>query len=426
MRKKKVSVGRLCRRLAALLFCAFFVCSPAFVTRVGVPTLAASSAYWDSQIDMIKAQQEEAKKELAGVSEKLNSANAQLLGMEQIRDLQQQEILLIEKEMAYLEQLIMTYSLEIEEKEAAIQQIKVTMAANFENFKKRLVFMHEAGQEGYLDFMFNSESFADFLSRGEITSDFLQYDKDLIESLQRDYENLMIMQEEVKLLLAEAAKTYEEFEEQTLVLQAKVEVYNQKIADYETALQAIRNEYQAAKDREDRLNADLAYAEDQYDTAYKHEQAANSGGTGNKNPGQWGSKYTGKRFPCPLPAGTYTKSQPYGYGHGGVDLATFNGWNAMVPIYAAESGTVVASYNHPSWGEHVKISHGDLDVGKDVYTLYAHLKLGTRTVKAGDYVNKGDILGYVGSTGNSTGPHLHFELYIGGSSTSCRCNPEAY
>lgn len=411
------------RRLVAVVFCAFFVFLST-LSRVGVPSCAASSAYWDSQIDLIKNQQKDARKELASVTAKLNQATANLTSVEELRALQQEEIRLIEEEMQYLDQLMMTYSLEIEEKETQIADLQETMRKNFEKFCQRLVFMHESGQEGYLDFLFNSGDFADFLSRGEIMNDFLQYDTSLINSLNSNYENLQTMQKEVELLLEEAEKTHAEYEEQTIVLQAKIEVYNEKISDYETALKEIREEYQAAKDREDKLNADLEYAEDQYDTEYKKEQAAISGGSGNKNPGQWGSKYTGKRFPCPLEDGTYMKSQPYGYGHGGVDLATWGGKN--VPIYAAESGVVVASYNHYSWGEMVKISHGDLDVGKNVYTLYAHMERGSRAVKVGDYVEKGQMIGRVGSTGNSSGPHLHFELYIGGSSTSCRCNPEAY
>ncbi len=420
-------VGRnLLRRAAMLFFCAFFVLSPAFCVRVGVPADAANSAYWDSQIESIKNKQKDHDKIMDSISSKLNEAASNKENAEALRELQQEEIQAIETEMALLDQLMMTYALEIEEKQAQIAELEKTMQTNFDIFCKRLVFMHESGGEGYLDFLFNSGDFGDFLSRGEIMNDFLEYDTNLINGLSQSYESMKTMEAEVKLLLKEAEQTHAEYEEQTVVLQAKIEVYNKKISDYKTALEAVRKEYEEAKEREAMLNADLEYAEDQRDTEFKKEQAAASGGTGIKNPGQWGSKYTGRRFPCPLPAGTYTKSQPYGYGHGGVDLATFNGWNVLVPVYAAEKGVVVASYNHYSWGQMVKISHGDLDVGKSVYTLYAHMKDGSRAVKVGDYVQQGDFLGYVGSTGVSTGPHLHFELYIGGSSTSCRCNPEAY
>ena len=413
-------------RFTALVLClALFLAAPCFMSG-SMPISAAGSAYWNSQVDAIKSQQKDHDKIMNSISSKLENASSDKADLEALRALQKEEITAIEKEMDLLNQLMMTYSMQMEEKKAEIRALEETMRKNFDTFCKRLVFMHESGQQGYLDFLFNSGDFSDFLSRGEIMNDFIEYDTNLISSLKQNYESVQTMQKEVALLLKEAEKTHAQYEERTLVLQAKIEVYNKKISDYETALKAIREEYEAAKEREAKLNADLEYAKDQYDTAYKQEQAAASGGSGIKNPGIWGSKYTGRRFPCPIPAGTYIKTQPYGYGHGGVDLATFNGWSAMVPIYAAESGVVTESYNHYSWGEMVKISHGDLDVGKDVYTLYAHMKEGSRTVKVGDYVNKGDLLGYVGSTGNSTGPHLHFELYIGGSSTSCRCNPEAY
>lgn len=416
------------RRIAVLLLCVLLIVSPVFFSGISAPTSAASSAYWDSQVDAIKNQKEDHDKVMNSISDRLSEAIADKAGVEELRAIQLEEIEAIEKEMEILDALMMTYSLEIEEKVAEITRLEETMEKNFGIFCQRLVFMHESGGEGYLDFLFNSGDFSDFLSRGEIMSDFLEYDTNLINTLSQNYDNLHTMQEETELLLKEAEITHAEYEEKTLVLQAKIEVYNNKIDDYATALAAVREEYNAAKDREAQLNADLEYAQDQYDTAYKQEQAAASGGSGIKNPGSWGRSYTGKRFPCPLPDGTYIKSQPFGYGHGGVDLATFYSYPVgTVPIRAAEGGTVVASYNHYSWGEMVKISHGDLDgVGNDVYTLYAHMASGSRQVRVGDVVQKGDILGYVGSTGVSTGPHLHFELYVGGSSTSCRCNPEAY
>lgn len=404
----------------ALVWC------PVFLMPGASPVAAAGSSYWNSQIDSIKNKQKDHDKIMDSISDRLNAASGDKSDLEALRAIQEEEIAAIETQIDLLNELMMTYSMQMEEKNGEIATLEETMQKNFEIFCQRLVFMHESGSEGYLDFLFNSDSFSDFLSRGEIMNDFLQYDKELIDSLTRDHENVQTIQDEVKLLLAEAEKTHAEYEEQTLVLQAKIEVYNQKISDYDTALAAIRKEYEEAKEREKLLNQDLEYAQQQYETAFNKEQAATSGGSGNKNPGQWGSRYTGRRFACPLPEGTYIKSQPYGYGHHGVDLATYWSYGNTVPIRAAESGVVVESYYHYSWGEMIKISHGDLDVGEDVYTLYAHMASGTRRFKKGDYVSKGDILGYVGSTGNSTGNHLHFELYIGGSSTSCRCNPEAY
>lgn len=108
--------------------------------------------------------------------------------------------------------------------------------------------------------------------------------------------------------------------------------------------------------------------------------------------------------------------------HYGLDL----GWNRNYggknqPIYASADGVVYSIKDNDktgkSWGNYVKIKHDD-----KTYTLYAHLKDGIK-VKVGDKVKMGDLLGYMGTTGKSNGNHLHFEIYVGGSSTKYRVDP---
>lgn len=111
--------------------------------------------------------------------------------------------------------------------------------------------------------------------------------------------------------------------------------------------------------------------------------------------------------------------------HKGIDMA----WNRNqggknVPVYAADDGTVTSIKDHDkskvSWGNYVKIKHDD-----GTYTLYAHLKEGVK-VKVGQKVKQGDQIGNMGNTGFSKGNHLHYEVYVGGASTSNRKNPLDY
>lgn len=95
-------------------------------------------------------------------------------------------------------------------------------------------------------------------------------------------------------------------------------------------------------------------------------------------------------------------------GHRGSDFPCPEGTD----IYAAASGTVVVAEYHSSWGNYVKIEH----VSGDVYTLYAHCS--QLLVRSGQVVTQGQVVAKSGNTGNSTGPHLHFELYLGGSSSA--------
>ena len=124
------------------------------------------------------------------------------------------------------------------------------------------------------------------------------------------------------------------------------------------------------------------------------------------------------------PLSGYTRvSSPFGYRicpfhgrelHGGVDVPAPGG----TPIMAAKSGVVVLSTYGGSYGNHVAIAHAD-----GMRTMYCHMS--SRAVSAGQTVSQGQVIGYVGSTGSSTGNHLHFEVWTGSSSSS-RVNPLNY
>ncbi|GGF47369.1 hypothetical protein GCM10010922_23970 [Microbacterium sorbitolivorans] len=112
----------------------------------------------------------------------------------------------------------------------------------------------------------------------------------------------------------------------------------------------------------------------------------------------------------PLGSAGYYISRSLSSGHDGTDMVTTSQADWTVPIYAAKSGTVVVSSEaHYGWGVAVQIDHGD-----GTTTLYGHMTYGSRQVQAGDYVEQGQIIGYVGSTGRSTAHHLHVEVRVNG------------
>jgi murein DD-endopeptidase MepM/ murein hydrolase activator NlpD len=122
---------------------------------------------------------------------------------------------------------------------------------------------------------------------------------------------------------------------------------------------------------------------------------------------------------CPIQySGRYISSGYYrnsdGSYHGALDICVYGGTYGL-NISAAESGTVITAAYHWSYGNYIVIDHGS-----GLSTLYAHCS--SLAVSSGQTVSKGDTIGYVGSTGNSTGPHLHFEVRVNGS----RTNPSNY
>ena len=128
----------------------------------------------------------------------------------------------------------------------------------------------------------------------------------------------------------------------------------------------------------------------------------------------------GGKFVWPA-IGAYSVSSGFGYRHGrlhgGIDIVKPGGNSTGCPVVAAASGTVVSAGYHPSWGYNVLINHGN-----GLQTRYAHMIRGSLKVSAGQRVSAGQQLGNIGSTGNVTGPHLHFEVYVNGT----RVNPSGY
>ena len=147
--------------------------------------------------------------------------------------------------------------------------------------------------------------------------------------------------------------------------------------------------------------------------------------------GSWSSSFNSDGTESfPLPVGSYTITSCFGVridpvtgesgdNHGGIDIAASSG----TPIYAWKSGVVVTSSTSSSYGNYVVVDHGEIN-GENFYTLYAHMT--ERSVMTGDTVQAGQQLGTVGSTGKSTGPHLHFEIRIGGTEWSNATRQDPY
>ena len=193
------------------------------------------------------------------------------------------------------------------------------------------------------------------------------------------------------------------------------------IADLSAKQDELRAAYETYDQLEDEVRQQILDVQAQYENALADEEAArkieearqqaSSGNTSKP------SSTSSSGFLYPLPSGTSYVSCAYGYRyhpiygyyamHYGVDLAA----GAGTAIYATKSGTVtVATYSNVN-GYYVTLNHND-----GYASLYAHMT--NYVVSPGDYVNQGDVIGYVGTTGWSTGAHLHFEIFYGGSNVN--------
>lgn len=384
---------------------------------------AASSSEIQKEINSLKEKAQEIADEKAALEANLAANATETENVIAQKSAIDQRIHVTEAEIENANAQIQQYSLLIAEKQSELEDALARQAEMNETYKARLRAMEETGTISYWSILFKSSSFSDLLDRinmireiAEADQLMLQQIEEMAGEIQEDREALeaeMDALEETKNSLAEMEATLLEqrAEADSLLLQL-AEAEKTMSADYLANLQA-----------EEEQMALIMAAQAEYEKALSAEEAARlaqanannvagSGSTSNVTPSTSG-------FVNPLSSITVTCA--YGWRihplwgnesfHTGVDLAA----NSGAPIYAVASGTVTTATYNDAYGYCVEISHGN-----GYGSFYGHMT--NYIVSSGDFVSQGQVIGYVGSTGWSTGPHLHFEIRINGSAV----NPMEY
>ncbi len=327
-----------------------------------------------------------------------------------------QAIMQVEEEVSEIRVELQQLNLNIADKQAELDEALAAEANMAERYKTRLRAMEENGEESYWSVIFQATSVSDLLDRLNMISEISQADQLMQEQLAAA--RALVEQEQAELERArEELNTkqleLEEKQDQLAELRVKMDEWIiELVADNELLVIAqLAAEEQEAILREESL-ALLA----DYNAARKTEQAQYS-----SNSSSSGGTAGASGYVYPLPSGTGWVTDAYGMRwhpiageyrfHYGVDLAAGLGTS----VYATKSGTVVKVATEYYNGNCVMIQHDD-----GTASQYAHLN--SFAVSNGDYVSQGSVIGYVGSSGYSTGPHLHFELYINGATV----NPMEY
>ncbi len=318
---------------------------------------------------------------------------------------------------------IQSYSLLIAEKQSELEATMEKQAQMTATYKARLRAMEETGSISYWSILFKANSFSDLLSRinsirevAEADQRMLRDIKAMADSVAEDrlaLEEELAAQQEAMTLLAEkeAQLELQRKEADALLLELKVQSDN------------LTEEFLANEEAEAEARAAVMEAQKEYEKALSAEEAARLAELNKNNAAGGGSGSSGKGstsgFSSPLNYLNVTCA--YGWRihpiwgdrrfHSGVDLAG----NQGDPIYAIAAGTVTSAYYNEANGYMVALSHGG-----GYGSLYAHMT--GLIVSAGQYVTEGQVIGYVGSTGWSTGPHLHFEIHYNGNTV----NPMQY
>lgn len=408
-----------------------------------------------AESDDIKEEIDELKKQAEALEEKKDDLDAEI----EANDLEKagyiaqksaidREMNLTIEQIANTEALIEMYDLLIAEKQSDLLEAQNNEAALYETYKEHIRYLEEHGAVTYIAILFNAGSFSDFLNRLDWIRSISAADELMMEELAQATEEIRAAQD--ALFEAEA-----EIEEQKTTLEAQKAVLDEQSAEAQVLIdqyaqqtdemQQVQLQYDAMMDL---VYDEIAAKQKEYEAAKAAEEeearkaaAAAAAAAGNKNNGgsssggssTGGSSSGGSNSGSSSAGGSYSGSfiwpvsggyitSPYGmrmhpvYGyekmHYGIDIG---GLYTGAPVYATASGTVTLAGWDDSAGNWIMISHSG-----GYASAYMHLS--GFAVKYGQYVSQGQLIGYVGSTGASTGPHLHFAMYYNG----CFINPSNY
>ena len=384
---------------------ALILASAVIATSVPTAVSAETSALIKEKQSQISSIEKEKKELQAGLTDvkkirqQLASAKSNLQSYVQELDANLMEL---QDKIDNLKNSIIMKEIEIKATEQELEAAKQTQVNQYEAMKKRIQFMYEEGDEKFLQMMLESGSINDALNRYDYIQALSAYDANKLQEYVEitDYVQACKEQLDAEKELLEQTKAAVEEEEAAvaeLISDKEIEIqnYSNNIAEQDAAIK----EYEAEIAEQNALITELEKAiEEEKKRLAAQNKAART--------------YDGGMFTWPAPS--YTRiSDDYGERihpitkkrnfHNGVDMAAPSG----SPILAAYDGEVAAAAYHKSMGNYIMIDHGD-----GLYTIYMHAsKL---------YVNKGDIvvagqqIAAVGSTGNSTGPHLHFTVRLNG------------
>ena len=373
----------------------------AMLLTVLVPALTilagASENVTQDDINNIKGELDDISAQRAQVQSQLSAIRGDLSRAKEQVELVQSQIILTEQEITISQTLLDQYDLAIEQKEAEISDLEAQEAAQYAEFCSHVRWLEETGSVSYLSILFQAASFSELLDYAMLIADIMEYSNRIIADLEETQQELGIARAELQTTRDGQAEIHQNLQVQLTgleTLQLDAEALYASIAENEAELAA---EAQALIQQERAIQAELKKAEEQY--AAQIAALQNSGTWYWPLPGRYklSSLFGGRRDPF--------TGRPSN--HTGVDIPA----NSGTEIHAAQGGVVTLAQTNryaTTYGYYCIINHGN---GKS--TLYAHMK-SAPLVKVGQTVTKGQVIGYVGSTGRSTGPHLHFELRIDG------------
>lgn len=402
----RCNIRRLLSLLLALMAAAALVLS------------SAMPVHADTKQQELEAQKNQAQQELEAIRQQIKTNENNIEAAEAQKELYAREqsaikvqINALNQQIEDLETQIATKEQEITDKQAEIEQKQQEYDTRWAEYKDQIFAMQTLDQGGAIALLSTARNFYQLLTFDQVLQDVSDANTRACEDLENQGNQLKEEREQLEQAKADLEAQEAELQNQTTQLNGKVDELAANIQAQDSSISAAEAKAQALQEAESEARAKFNKAADELDS-YLRSIIENT-----KNNYANAPISCSLDFICPLPSYKYISCYYGDGGHKGVDFAAPGG----TPIYAVASGVVTVATSHYSYGNYVMVYHGTDDQGNTYATLYAHMN-SWPPVSVGQSVTKGQVIGYVGTTGNSTGNHLHLELRVNGA----RTNPLSY
>ena len=380
---------------------------------VPLPTSAATTSEIKDEIADLKVENAVIQAQIDSIQSQYNANASEISALVAKKDAVDQEIALLHQQILNINEQLIIYGQLIADSQESLQASQDWLTELNIQYKERIRAMEEQGEITYWQVIFEANSFMDMLDRMDMVDEIAMADTQRLLDLQV----AAALVEENQRILTEEMADLEETRQMLTASEAALEIKRTESDDLLRQLLEKQEEYQVLLDESESLQNSLmneiAQKQKELQQAQYKEELVKLALKGQNPPSNatWIEPVSG-----------YTIASAFGYRkaptkgastyHQGVDMACPTG----TPIYATRSGTITkAAYQAGGAGYYVSINHGD-----GFASIYMHMS--RYVVSAGQTVTQGQLIGYVGSTGVSTGPHLHFGISYGGTYV----NPMAY
>ena len=384
-------------------------------------TLKDEKASNNEEISNAQANLHEVQKEKSEAMNEVESLDSKI-------DSYESEISDLDSKISDLTSNIQTLEEEISQAESKYQEEDALLA-------DRLVVMYEDGNTSYLDFLLSSNGLTDFLSKYYMVSELAQYDTDLLEQISNKKKEIEKEKTKLEENQTELATSKSQLASTQTQLEAAKSEKSKQVAQLSGEEKNIQAKIEQLKEDNKAIDAEIAAAQARIQAELKKQQSSKSSNSNNSSSAKTSasgdssndsdsgnSSSSSSGFIRPVSGYSVTTGWYYSSGalHGAVDFSG-SGISGK-PVLAVADGIVVTTQSlTTSYGNYIIIAHYN-----GLYTLYAHGQSGSIAVSSGQKVTQGQQIMRVGSTGNSTGPHLHFEVRTSPGKYANRVNPLNY